>query len=206
MSALQVDRLAAAVEWRLLGLLLSRPRAGWAEQLAALSRETRDELLRAAASAARGASEGGYHAFLGAGAAASPREAANGAFLDPGRTLADLRACYQAFGFAPETEEPDDHLSVECDFVAYLLLKQAYADARGQDEEADIARDARERFIAEHVAAVGRRFAGALPLVAPEHLVLAARALAARLPEVPQTPPRCAVDPLEGGCAMECAR
>jgi len=197
--------LAAAAEWRLLGLLLSRPRPGWREELAALAREVPDGQLRQAAAEARQASEGAYHALLGAGGVASPRAAAHAGFQDPGRLLADLAGRYAAFGFAPRAEEPDDHLSVECDFVSYLFLKEAYARARDQGEAAEVTRQARARFLSEHLAIAGTRLAQKLPEGAPSYLALAAASLAARLPEAPppvlpgcEPAPDC--DPLGGGC------
>lgn len=197
--------LAAAAEWRLLALLLSRPREGWREEVEALAREVGPhEDLRAAAAAARDASEGAYHALLGAGAVASPREAAHAGFLDPGRILADLAACYAAFGFTHGGEEPDDHLAVECDFVAYLHLKEAYALAGGRQEAAELTRDVRGRFLSEHVALAGRRLAARLPEGAPAHLAAAASWLAARLPPAPPGEPRSPIDPPDDGCPMSC--
>jgi nitrate reductase assembly molybdenum cofactor insertion protein NarJ len=209
MSAFAVDlaaELGAAADWRLLALLLSRPRPGWREEVAALAREWRgDARLGAAAAAAEGAREGHYHALLGAGGVASPRAAAHAGFLDPGRILADLAARYAAFGFVPRSEEPDDHLAVECDFVSYLFLKEAYARARGQSEAAAVTREARELFLAEHVAVVGRRFAGKLPEGAPAYLVHAARCLVERLPETaPASEGGFDEDPLRDGCPAAC--
>ena len=195
------DPLADAAEWRLLSVLLSRPRQGWAEELAALAREVDDAALRQAAAEGGSASEGAYHALLGAGGPASPREAAHLGFVDPGRVLADLAAWYSAFAFTPRPDEPHDHLAVECDFVSYLFLKEAYAVAAGQPGAACLTRDARTRFLSEHAAVAGKRVAEKLPAGAPPHLVGAARAIAARLPDVPpRGGPALGEDPLEGGC------
>jgi len=206
-SGLGVDvgpELAAAAEWRLLGLLLSRPRPGWREELAGLAREVPDRQLRQAAAAAGQATEGAYHALLGAGGVASPRAAAHAGFQDPGRLLADLAGRYAAFGFAPRAEEPDDHLAVECDFVSYLFLKEAYARARDQGEAVEVTRQARARFLAEHLAIAGSRLPGKLPAGTPPYLALAAASLAARLPQPAPAPPGCQpgaeCDPLAGGC------
>jgi len=208
-NAFHVDvtpELGAAAEWRLLAMLLSRPRPGWREEMDALAREAgADEALREAAAAAGDAREGAYHALLGAGGVASPREAAHAGFLDPGRILADLAARYTAFGFSPRAEEPDDHLAVECDFVAYLFLKEAYARARGESEAAEVTRDARGRFLADHVAVAGHGFARRLPEDAPAHLIGAARCLAARLPAPPPDENRAPdEDPLGEGCPASC--
>ncbi len=207
MSARGADvtpELAAAAEWRLLALLLSRPRPGWREELAALAPEVPDRQLRTAAGEAAEASEGAYHALLGAGGKASSRAAAHAGFQDPGRILADLAGRYGAFGFAPGTEEPADHLAVECDFVAFLFLKEAYARVRGQAEAAEVTREARARFLVEHVAIAGAQLAGKLPRDAPPYLARAAGSRAARLPEPPPPAPACEpgpdCDPLGGGC------
>jgi len=197
------EQLHQATSWRLLGLLLSRPRDGWREEVGALALEAEDEALRRAAASSVDASEGAYHALLGAGAPASPRQAAHAGWRDPGRILADLAARYQAFAFEPLAEEPADHLSVECDFVSWLWLKEAYATASGQGEAAEVTRQARVDFLAEHLAAAGRSFAAKLPEGAPAYLLHAARALVARLPEAPPQPAGgLDPDPIEGGCPM----
>jgi nitrate reductase assembly molybdenum cofactor insertion protein NarJ len=204
-----IPLLGESTGWRLLALLLSRPRPGWSEEVGALAAEAgADETLRRAAAAAVGAGEGAYHAILGAGGVASPREAAHAGFLDPGRILADLAARYAAFGFSPRGEEPDDHLAVECDFVAYLFLKEAYARARGQPEAAEVTSEARRRFLAEHLTVAGHALGRKLPDGAPPHLVAAARALAARLPAGPADPDPARApddDPLSGGCPASCS-
>jgi hypothetical protein len=190
---------AGAADWRLLSLLLSRPRPGWHEEIRALAAEVEDAALRDGARAAQGAGEGPYHAILGPGGPASAREAAYAGFGDLGRILADLAARYAAFAFDPG-DEPGDHLAVLCGFVAYLHLKEAFAVARGREDEALVAREERARFLADHLSAPGRGFAERLPGEAPEHLRAAAAALAARVPAAPRASAARAADPLEGGC------
>ncbi len=206
MSALGRDvreQLTAAAEWRLLSLLMSRPRAGWHEEVVELSMEVADPQLREVALAAHGATEGAYHALLGPGGPASLREAAYAGFGDPGRILADLTERYGAFGFTPRAEEADDHLAVECGFVSYLFLKEAYALLRGEEEAAAVTREERTRFLSEHTAVAGRRVAGRLPAGAPGYLLAAADLLAARLPAIPPAPEvGLGQDPLDGGCPM----
>ncbi len=195
------DLLARAAEWRLLSVLLSRPCPGWREEVAALAREVDDPVLRQAAAEAGSAGEGAYHALLGAGGPASPREAAHLGFVDPGRVLADLAAWYSAFGFTPRPDEAHDHLAVESDFVSYLYLKEAYAVAAGQPDAAGVTRDARARFLSEHAAKAGKRMPDKLPEGAPPYLAAAARAAAARLPDVPPAAgPAVDDDPLKDGC------
>jgi nitrate reductase assembly molybdenum cofactor insertion protein NarJ len=197
------EQLLGAAEWRLLSLLLSRPNRAWRAEVAAVAAEVQDGDLRAAAEAAEAAGEGAYHALLGPGGPASAREAAHAGFLDPGRLLADLSTRYRAFAFAPRGEEPEDHLAVECDFAAFLHLKEAWALARADAEAAAVTREARARFLEDHLAAAGHGFARKLPAGTPTWLEAAARALCARLPE-PAAPPAAACDtgddPLAGGC------
>ena len=199
------EQLGAAAEWRLLSLLLSRPREGWYREVSSLAEEVGAEALRAAARSAEGASEGAFHALLGSGSRASPREAAYSGFHDPGRILADLAARYGAFGFTSRQEEADDHLAVECDFVSYLHLKEAYALSRGQEEEAAVTREARVRFLSEHAAVAGRRLVERLPEGSPAYLQAAAAVLAERLPDIPPAPQGAPdEDPLQDGCPAAC--
>ena len=70
---------------------------------------------------------GAFLALLGPGGPVSAREIGHRPVADPGHLLATLQACYQAFAYAPVTEEAPDHVSVEVGFMAYLRLKQAFA-------------------------------------------------------------------------------
>jgi hypothetical protein len=199
--------LAEAAAFRLLAVLFSRPRPGLAEEARALAAEVGDAELATAADALAAAGEGPYHALLGPGGAAPGREAGHLGLGDPGRTLAALGARYRAFGFAPAGEEPADHVAVECDFAAWLHLKEAFALLRREVEAAEVTRVERERFLADHLGPVGHGIAARLPGEAPPHLAAAARALARRLPAAPR-PPAPPVhgeeeeDPLAGGCPM----
>ena len=173
--------IAEAAEWRLIALLLERPRAGWQMEVAALAREVRQRPLRDAAYAARGASEGEYLHLIGPGGVVSPREVSYRSFEDPGRVLADLAATYAAFAFQPRAEESLDHLAVEAGFVGYLLLKEAFAVARGDREAATTTEAARSGFLEAHLTAA-RPFAERLA-ASGSYLAAAARVLAERVPE-----------------------
>jgi hypothetical protein len=173
-------RLAAA--WRLNGLLLERPRAGWREEVDALAAEVEDGDLRAAAAAARHGTEGEYLAHLGPGGPVSPREVAYRDREDPARVLADLAACYEAFAYRPRAEDPADHIAVEAGFVGYLLLKELIARDLCESILVSTVSLARERFLHEHVGPFARALAARLE-GAGGHLELAARALAARATE-----------------------
>lgn len=172
------ELLERAAEWRLLGLLLERPRPERREELAALAREVGDPALRSIAIELRDLDEGLYLELLGPGGPASPREVAYRWHDDPGWTLSDLASTYSAFGYRPRAEDPADHVAVETGFVAYLWLKEAYARLRG--EGADVTREARERFVAAHLSTLAAGLASRLePAPAPALLALA-RALLER--------------------------
>ena len=67
--------------------------------------------------------------------------------------LADIAAFYNAFGLhlSQNTHERVDHVSVECEFISFLLHKEAYALEHGDDENAGVCRQSAERFFAEHL-------------------------------------------------------
>ena len=178
--------LAASAEWRLLGLLLERPRAGWHAEVAALARESAAADLRAAAAAAGDASEGEYLALLGPGGAVSPREVAYRGMEDPARVLADIGAFHAAFAFHPASEDPIDHLAVAAGFVGYLSLKTAYAEFEGVAEGASTTAEARATFIATHVSRFATEVARRLDVVlgdgSEHYLAQAARAIVHRVP------------------------
>jgi nitrate reductase assembly molybdenum cofactor insertion protein NarJ len=197
--------LAEAAAWRLLGLLLERPREGWCREVDAVSRELGDPELRAAADAARDeAAEGLYLALLGPGGVVSAREVSYRGMEDPGRILADLRAFYEAFGFSPRTEEAADHLSVGAGFLGFLRLKEAFARARGDGEKAAIAADAASRFRADHLAACAHPFAACVEKTGVRYLTLAAQALARRAGPPQPVATAAGLPLLEEGCPLTC--
>jgi TorA maturation chaperone TorD len=190
--------IASAAEWRLLAVLLERPRAGWREEIEALAREVPDPELRTAAREARDAREGTYLRLMGPGGSVSPREVTYRPLEDPGWVLADLARYYEAFAFHPRAEDPIDHVAVEADFSAYLLLKEAFARARGDAKGAQVTAEAHTRFFTCHLAAIATPFAERVAEIGPAHLATAARVLAARVPAPPWPPaglPRCTYPP-----------
>lgn len=150
------ELLRASLRWRLAGLLLRRPRSGWREEIAALSREAGDPALAAAAACAGKASEGTYLALVGPGGAVSPREVSYRPLEDPGRLLAEIAAFHEAFAYRAGAEDPRDHVAVAADFVGFLTLKEAYARGDGRAGDARTTREARERFISRHLRATVR--------------------------------------------------
>jgi nitrate reductase assembly molybdenum cofactor insertion protein NarJ len=144
-------RTAESLSFRLLGLLLERPRRGWYEEIDGLAREARDPDLRQAAAAAAGASEERYLALLGPGGKVSPRAVAYIGMEDPGKHLTQLMELYQAFGYDPLAEDPPDHVAVEVGFAAFLSLKAAHAAAVEDPDALASAQQIRGRFLAEHL-------------------------------------------------------
>ncbi len=74
--------------------------------------------------------------------------------------LADLQGFYAAFGFEVNSIERADHISVESEFIALLLTKEAYAVANDLgDEAAEVCNSARTKFLSEHYAGWVRKLA-----------------------------------------------
>jgi hypothetical protein len=177
--------VAEAAEWRLLGLLFERPRPGWREAVEALAAEVRDEGLRSAAAEARDADEGTYLSVLGPGGAVAAREAGYQTTGELGRILADVAAFYEAFAFRPAAEDPFDHVAVQAGFAGYLRLKEAYARARGDEENAETTAGALERFVQDHLRVMAGPMARRLAGCAPAYLVRAAASLVKHAGDAP---------------------
>lgn len=195
--------LAAAAEWRLIGLLLERPIPERSGEVDRLIGEVRDLGAQAAAEIASGISEGEYLHWIGPGGAVSPREVAYRPMEDPGWILADLARFYEAFAFRPRAEDPGDHLAVECGFVAYLHLKEAYALAAGDREALETTIAARDRFIESHLSTLASAFAERLRELG-SRLAPVARWIAERVPvktPLPANPGTDEPESLCGSCA-----
>jgi nitrate reductase assembly molybdenum cofactor insertion protein NarJ len=78
--------------------------------------------------------------------------------LGKGRELADIGGFYQAFGLRLDEEmhEMLDHVSVELEFYALLLAKQAHLAGRGDGEGGEIVADARRKFLKAHLGPLAR--------------------------------------------------
>ena len=173
--------LRQAAEWWLIGLLFECPTGPWRDDVTALARDVNDPLLgSAAAHALQEADEGLYHSTFGPGGPAPPREVTYVTAIQLGSLLSDLNAFYDAFAYRPATREAPDHVSVEAGFIGYLLLKQAYAVARGDQEQASVAAEAATTFMREHLAMLAEPLAATLDASGLEYLAEAARALATR--------------------------
>ena len=77
--------------------------------------------------------------------------------LEPGTDrsthLAEIGGLYAAFGLTVASAHPDmpDHLGAECELLAVLLAKEAYALARGWASRAKLTRRARRKLVIEHL-------------------------------------------------------
>lgn len=77
--------------------------------------------------------------------------------LEPGTDrsnhLAEIGGLYAAFGLAVAADRPDmpDHLGSECELLAVLLVKEAYARAEGWSGRAKLTRHARRKLVGEHL-------------------------------------------------------
>lgn len=99
--------------------------------------------------------------FLGQ-APCPPHETAYGdgrRFAGRASELADISGFYSAFGLGLSETQPDlpDHVSAELEFYSLLLVKTAYADLRGMEEEREISENAGRLFLESHLG----RWAGA---------------------------------------------
>jgi TorA maturation chaperone TorD len=95
-----------------------------------------------------------------------PCPAYEGEYGDPkghrfAHEIGDVTGFYSAFGLAPSRGHPDraDHVSVECEFMAFLALKEACAAEAHGVEKADLCRDASRKFLEEHLGRFGRALA-----------------------------------------------
>ncbi len=81
--------------------------------------------------------------------------------------LADIAGFYRAFGLeAAAGGERLDHIATELEFASFLAWKEASAAAAAEEERAAIARDARRRFIEEHLGRWAPSFAARLAKIA----------------------------------------
>lgn len=78
--------------------------------------------------------------------------------------LADLGGFYAAFGLRTPSIERADHVSIELEFMQYLLAREEDARRRGDAEQEEIALDAQRKFLAEHLG----RWCGAFAVRAQE--------------------------------------
>jgi TorA maturation chaperone TorD len=75
--------------------------------------------------------------------------------------LGDLAGFMQAFGLTlrPEAHERIDHVSCECEFLAFLACKHVYAVSHGDDAMLEATTRATRLFLRDHVARFAPAFA-----------------------------------------------
>ena len=79
--------------------------------------------------------------------------------MSKGNDLADIAGFYQAFGLTNEADrvhEMLDHVAVELEFYSVLLLKEDALAAEENAEGVAIVRDARRKFLLEHLGRLAR--------------------------------------------------
>lgn len=198
--------LAEAAEWRLLSLFFDAPEGNWRKLVEHLAASVPAEELRATAELALQQAEAPlFYSLFGPGGPAQLREAAYRQSLELGYLLSELGAFYQAFAFDPRTEEPVDHLAIETAFISYLRMKEAYAIARGAEEEAAVTRDAAREFLRQHLAYIAEPLAAALARPEIEYLQRASANLLERVGPAPARFPIVAGNKLDdSNCEMTC--
>ena len=68
--------------------------------------------------------------------------------------LADIAGYYRAFGLEPSRQYPVryDHIALELEFMAWLIAKELYASAQGDEDNAGLCWDAQVSFFQDHGA------------------------------------------------------
>lgn len=174
--------LQEASEWRLISLLFDCPVGDWQEDVKNLAEEITDSQLKKAAEFAKiEASEGLYHSIFGPGGPAPAREVTYRSWVQLGFLLSELSAFYKAFSYQPITPETPDHIAVETGFMAYLKLKEAFANECDDTEHAEITAKAAKNFNDEHLAKFTEQIAKSLNSSGIEYLALASFALLRRV-------------------------
>ena len=110
----------------------------------------------------------GYQRLFGhtARGAVPPYETEYGAdaLFQPIHEMSDLVAFYRAFGLRlrVEAHERPDHVACECEFLAFLARKEAYARDRGDEAMLDATEQATRRFLRDHLGRWAPAFGGLL--------------------------------------------
>jgi TorA maturation chaperone TorD len=139
-----------------------------------------------------------------------------GRLLGKATQLADISGFYLAFGLQPTPTDthPEDHITLELEFMSVLALKEAYALAEGWVEHLEVTREAQVKFVQDHLgtwidAMVEQlRTCDLHPFYAAlgEAVQCLARADVARLHVTPVAISGRLTDPEMGGDAIQCPR
>jgi nitrate reductase assembly molybdenum cofactor insertion protein NarJ len=179
--------LTEAAEWRLFGLLFEYPTPQWRLNLSALAPSLPAELRAMAEDALANCSEGLHIALFGPAGTVPVREVTYLGGVQFGYLMAELSACYDAFGYQPKVEEADDHFAVQLGFLAYLKLKQVHAILAGDQDAAHLTQEAAASFLKEHLALQAEPVSRALANFAPSFLVNAGRVILGRTGPSPRS-------------------
>lgn len=150
--------LEAASRWRLLSLCFQLPTPDSRRELRRLADSAPTHLALLArewASVPPALAAAEFHRVLGAGGIPAVESSYDpNALAGRGPLLADIAGFHEAFAYRPEKPpaEVPDHIAVELDFLSYLAFKAAFALHQGRKEEAQIATEAHERFVEQHLA------------------------------------------------------
>jgi len=178
----KINLLREAAEWRLISLLLECPVGDWQENVKNLAKEITDSQLKTATEFAKvEASEGLYHSIFGPGGPAPAREVSYRSWVQPGYLLSELSAFYKAFSYQSNLQESPDHIAVETGFMAYLKLKEAFAEECNDQENVEITAKAAKTFNAEHLAKMTEQITKSLASSGIEYLALTSAALLKRV-------------------------
>lgn len=178
----KTNLLDEAAEWRLISLLFECPVGDWQNNVKNLAEEISDSQLKTAAEFAKvEASEGLYHSIFGPGGPAPAREVTYRSWVQPGYLLSELSTFYNAFSYQPNLQESPDHIAVETGFMAYLKLKEAFADECGDAESVEITVNTAKTFNDEHLAKFTEQITKTLASSDIEYLALASAALFKRV-------------------------
>lgn len=178
----KTNLLHEAAEWRMISLLFECPVGDWQEKVKNLADEISDAELKAAAEFAQTqAGEGLYHSIFGPGGPAPAREVTYRSWVQPGYLLSELSAFYNVFSYQPTLKESPDHIAVETGFMAYLKLKEAFAEECGNAENSEITAKAAKNFNDEHLAKFTEQITKTLASSDIEYLALASAALLKRV-------------------------
>lgn len=134
---------------------LSRWQAGWPDGVQQLVLDARRELQQASLPELCAT----FVQLFGPAARCPMTETAWGdtaRLLGKPAQIADIAGFYRAFGLQPTegaTAAPEDHLVTELEFMSILYLKETWALYAGLKEQLAITRDARNKFLEQHLAA-----------------------------------------------------
>lgn len=139
-----------------------------------------------------------------------------GRLLGKATQLADISGFYLAFGLqaTPTDTHPEDHITLELEFMSVLALKEAYAVVEGWTEQLEVTRKAQVKFIQDHLGTWIDAMVEQLRACDPHPFYAAlgeavqrlTHAEVARLRVTPIAISGRHADPEVGGDTMECPR